>query len=188
LSEELRTIIERCLAGDQAAMRLLVEQYRDNVFGLCVRMLGRLHDAEDAAQDVFLRVFRSLHHLDLSRELEPWLLAITGNCCRTRLKQRSRRPETSPLTDDAWDDSAPTHSGDELAEEVRLGLSRLREEHRRAFLLFHEQELNYAEIAAVLEIPLGTVKTWVHRARRELIEHLQQRGVVEEPRHVVRKV
>ena len=169
-------------------MRTLVERYRDNVFGLCVRMLGRLHDAEDAAQEVFLRMFRSLHQLDLTRELEPWLLAITGNCCRTRLTQRTRRPETSRLVEDVPDVSSCLDSGDDLAEEVQLGLSRLREEHRRAFLLFHEQELNYAEIAEVLEVPLGTVKTWVPRARRELIEHLQQRGVVEEPRHVMRKV
>lgn len=168
-------------------MRQLVERYRDNVFGLCVRMLGRIHDAEDAAQEVFLRVFRSLHRVDRTRDFEPWLLAITGNCCRTRLKQRSRRLESQPL-EEVCDQSPSAASGDDLAEEVRLGLAQLREEHRRAFLLFHEQELSYAEIAGVLDAPLGTVKTWVHRARRELIEHLQQRGVIEEPRHVVRKV
>lgn len=188
MSDELRTLIERCLRGDQSAMRQLVERYRDNIFGLCVRMLGHLQDAEDAAQEAFVRVFRSLHKVDLERDIEPWLLAIAGNCCRTRLKQRGRRGAPAPLATDVCDDAAPADSGRDLAEEVRLGLSHLREEHRQAFLLFHEQELSYAEIANLLEAPLGTVKTWVHRARQELIERLQQRGVIEDTRHAVRKV
>ena len=61
-----------------------------------------------------------------------------------------------------------------------LALEKVREEYRRAFLLFHEQQLSYDEIAVVLAVPLGTVKTWVHRARRELVEHLRRRGVVPE--------
>ena len=70
----------------------------------------------------------------------------------------------------------------DLAEEVQLALARVREEYRRAFLLFHEQELSYADIGKVLSVPLGTVKTWVHRARRELIGHLAERGVVRDYR------
>ena len=95
--EELRTTIERCLAGDQAAMRALVERYQGNVFGLCYRMLGRYHDAEDAAQETFVRALRSVTQVDLKRDFEPWLLAIAGNCCRTRLARRKKRPEGLPL-------------------------------------------------------------------------------------------
>jgi RNA polymerase sigma-70 factor (ECF subfamily) len=66
-----------------------------------------------------------------------------------------------------------------LAEEVELAMGALRAEYRRAFLLFHEQQLSYQQIAEVLACPLGTVKTWVHRARREIVEQLTERGVVE---------
>ncbi|KKL55005.1 hypothetical protein LCGC14_2259720, partial [marine sediment metagenome] len=76
----------------------------------------------------------------------------------------------------------------DLAEEVELALGTLRAEYRQAFLLFHQHELSYAEISATLDCPLGTVKTWVHRARRELIARLAQRGVVQELRHEVRRV
>jgi RNA polymerase sigma-70 factor (ECF subfamily) len=93
-----------------------------------------------------------------------------------------------PLLTDVSDNAMEEEAGKNLAEEVRLGLAGLREEHRRAFLLFHEQQLSYDEIAGLLEAPLGTIKTWVHRARRELIDLLQQRGVLEEARHAVRKV
>jgi RNA polymerase sigma-70 factor (ECF subfamily) len=187
--DDLRTILERCLAGDQVAMQALVQRYQSNVFGLCVRMLGRHHDAEDAAQEAFIRALRNLDKVDLARgDIEPWLLAIAGNCCRTRLAQRKRRGESLPLLHDVSDAAVEEEAGKNLAEEVRLGLADLREEHRQAFLLFHEQELSYGEIANVLDAPMGTVKTWVHRARRELIDRLQRRGVLEESRHAVRKI
>ena len=75
-----------------------------------------------------------------------------------------------------------------LAEEVSLALEDIREEYRQAFLLFHEQELSYADIAETLDCPVGTVKTWVHRARRELIERLRRREVVNEVRHGSREI
>jgi RNA polymerase sigma-70 factor (ECF subfamily) len=188
LFNDLRTILERCLAGDQSALRIFVEQYQNNVFGLCYRMLGRHHDAEDAAQETFIRALRSLERVDPNRDIEPWLLAIAGNCCRTRLARRKRRPEGLSLVADVGDDSVEEEAGRNLAEELHHGLAELREEHRQAFLLFHEQQLSYEEIAKVLNVPMGTVKTWVHRARRELIDRLQKRGVVEESQHAMRKV
>jgi RNA polymerase sigma-70 factor (ECF subfamily) len=186
--DDLRLIIQRCRAGDQAALRRFVEHYQGNVFGLCYRMLGRRHDAEDAAQDAFLRVVQNLDKVDLDRDIEPWLLTIAGNCCRTRLARRKQRPDAMPLAVDVSDDAVEEQSGREMAEEVQQGLEALREEYRQAFLLFHEQQLSYADIADVLAVPIGTIKTWVHRARRELIDRLQQRGVIEDSRHAVRKV
>ncbi len=186
--DELRTIVERCRAGDQRAMQVLVERYQGNVLGLCFRMLGHRQDAEDAAQDALVRALRNLDKVDLERDIEPWLLAIAGNCCRTRLAQRARRPANLPLVTDIPDGALEEESGRHLAEEVHLGLESLREEHRQAFLLFHEQELSYDEIARTLGVPMGTIKTWVHRARRELIDRLRRRGMIEEARHAVRKV
>ena len=88
------------------------------------------------------------------------------------------------LPDDAPDERAAQH----LGEEVQLALAIVRDEYRQAFVLFHEHELSYAEIAESMSVPLGTVKTWVHRARKELIEELRRRGVVPEPRHEVPRV
>ncbi len=182
---DLKTLVDHCLAGDQSAMLQLVERFRGQVFGLCYRMLGQRQDAEDAAQETFVRVLKNLHRWDPSRQFEPWLLAIAGNRCRTALSSRKRRPALEPaiewLADDAPDQRAAQH----LAEEVALALAAVRDEYRQAFVLFHEQELSYTEIAAAMEVPLGTVKTWVHRARRELIDHLRMRGAIPEERRPV---
>jgi RNA polymerase sigma-70 factor (ECF subfamily) len=182
-SDDLRGRIARCLAGDQTAMLALVEQFRGQVFGLCYRMLGQRQDAEDAAQETFVRVLKNLHRWDPARDFRPWLLAIAGNRCRTALAARRRRPRSEPSVELVADDAPSQQPADQLAEELRLALGRLRPEYRQAFLLFHQHELTYADIAQAMHVPLGTVKTWVHRARRELIEHLRQRGAIPEARN-----
>jgi RNA polymerase sigma-70 factor (ECF subfamily) len=185
---DLRRLVRQCVGGDQAAMLALVERFRGQVFGLCYRMLGQRQDAEDAAQETFVRVLKNLHRWDPARDFEPWLLAIAGNRCRTALATRKRRPAGSDalidqLPDDAPDLAAARH----LAEEVHLALAEVRDDYRQAFVLFHEQELSYAEIAETMEVPLGTVKTWVHRARRELIDLLRRRGALPEQREPERE-
>jgi RNA polymerase sigma-70 factor (ECF subfamily) len=176
-NEELQ-LIDRCLAGEQAAMTEFVERFRTPVFGLAYRMLGHRHDAEDVSQESFVRALRSLHQWDRSRAMLPWLLAIVGNRCRTLLASRRKRP-TAGLAADQLADSRIEPQTQNLAEEVSLGLAGLRVEYRQAFLLFHEQQLSYQEIAESMGKPVGTIKTWVHRGRRELVERLKARGVVE---------
>lgn len=184
--DELRQIIRRCLRGEQAAMTEIVVQMRGKVYGLCYRMLGHREDAEDVVQETFVRVLKSLGRWDSSREFEPWVLAIAGNRCRTALAARQRR-FTGPLVEDSVVDPTPTrHSEQQLREEVDLGLDQLRPEYRQAFQLFHDEELSYDAIAERMGVPLGTVKTWVHRARKELIQHLLERQVVVESNHAVR--
>jgi len=178
-SHDLKTLVRQCLAGDQRSMLALVERFQGQVFGLCFRMLGQRQDAEDAAQETFVRVLKNLHRWDPTRDFQPWLLTIAGNRCRTALATRRRRP-AGELNEELVADNEPDHdAGRQLAEEVHLALGHLRPEYRQAFLLFHEQELSYAEIADALDVPLGTIKTWVHRARRELIDRLRQRGAIE---------
>jgi RNA polymerase sigma-70 factor (ECF subfamily) len=177
---ELQTLVGQCLTGDQSAMLALVERFRGQVFGLCYRMLGQRQDAEDAAQETFVRVLKNLHRWDQARDFEPWLFAIAGNRCRTALSARKRRPTAEAVLDIIPDKEPDHRPAQHLAEEVQLALATLRDEYRQAFVLFHEQELSYADIAAAMEVPLGTIKTWVHRARRELIDYLRKRGAIPE--------
>jgi RNA polymerase sigma-70 factor (ECF subfamily) len=158
-------------------MRALVESFQADVFGLCVRLLRHRHDAEDVTQEVFLRVFRSLRRWDSSRPLRPWVLGIAVNRCRTWLAQRQRRPEpvdylhdtaTAPLADDSA----------ELVSEIAAAVASLRPDYRSVFVLFHELGQPYEDIADSLGRPVGTIKTWLHRARLEVLERLKLRGMV----------
>lgn len=185
LPDDIRELVERSLAGDELAMSALVDQFAGQVFGLCYRMLGNRQDAEDMVQETFVRVFRSLSQFDSDREFRPWLLAIAGNRCRSLLLSRKRVPRPTDLMEDLEDTGSHGDGLRALTEEVDLALSGLREEYRAAFLLFHQHELSYAEIGTALGCPVGTVKTWIHRARQELARQLRARGVVEEPQHEV---
>lgn len=186
-ADELRPLVRRCLGGCQTAMLELVQRFQGQVFGLCYRMLGKREDAEDAAQETFIRVLRSLARWDDSRDFEPWLLAIAGNRCRTALANRRRKPAADNL-DDVAPVAADSEGDTHLAEEVQRALAQVRDEYRQAFVLFHEHEKSYGEIADMMGVPLGTIKTWVHRARRDLMEQLKQRGAVEDVRYAVRRV
>jgi RNA polymerase sigma factor (sigma-70 family) len=175
------TLVRRCLRDDPAAVRALVERFQGPVYGLCVRLLAHRHDAEDVTQEVFVRVFRSLRRWDRARPLQPWVLAIAANRCRTWLARRARRPEpVDYLADVAADPHAgPADDAGELAREVTRALADLRPDYRTAFVLFHERNQSYETIAAVLDRPVGTVKTWLHRARLELLDALRRRGMVD---------
>lgn len=188
MSDDVLGLVDRCLVGEQAAIGEFVERFQPRLFGLCYRLLSHRQDAEDMTQESLVRALRGLGGWDRSREIMPWLLAIAGNRCRSYLALRRRRPSISPLVELAVDTATGDESARNLGEELRLALETVREEYRQAFLLFHEQELSYAEIAAAMDCPVGTIKTWVHRARRELIERLRQREVLAEAPHVVRAV
>lgn len=179
MPDDVTELVRRSRLGEQAAMTELVELFRGQVFGLCYRMLGQREDAEDITQESFVRAMRSLGRFDSRREFRPWLLAIAANRCRTLLASRRKVPKPSSEVEEL-PDARSLREERHIGEEVALALTTLREEYRQAFVLFHQQELNYAEIAEVLGCPVGTVKTWVHRARRELADFLRRRGIVEE--------
>jgi len=175
-------LVRRCLRGDTEAMERLVATYQADVFGLSVRLLHHRHDAEDVVQEVFLRVFRSLRRWDSRRPLRPWIMGITVNRCRTWLAQRSRRPE---LVDYLHETAARdvTDNSSELSREIDLAVQDLRMEYRSVFVLFHERGLPYDEIAQALRKPVGTIKTWLHRARLEVLDRLRKRGMISEVGH-----
>ena len=172
-----RELAERCLSGDQTAIRAFVEHFQGLVFAICLRRLRNREDAEDVAQQTMVRAIRHLRHWDKKRPLKPWLLMIAVNRCRTRLSQRNHQTRTfDPVIDSP---AGQIRLGaQDLAEELELALAKVRDEYRSCFLLFHQQELSITRIAEIMKCPEGTIKTWLHRARRELAEHLIERGVV----------
>lgn len=174
LDPDPRQIVRRCRLGEEAAFGDLVSYYGSRVLAFCLRFLRQRQDAEDAAQETLVRACRYLPRFDESREFEPWLLAIANNRCRTALAARRRRPAAATLLEhpeartECLDGALDGAAQWDLV--LKAAMQSLRPEYRDAFVLFHVDHLSYAEIAARLAVPIGTVKTWVHRARRELTQ------------------
>jgi RNA polymerase sigma-70 factor (ECF subfamily) len=162
--------------GEPDAVRELVERFQGVILALGIRMLGHRHDAEDVAQETIVRALRAIHGFDQERPLRPWLLGIAANRCRTALGRRARRPIPVESISDRVDNRQHLADPNDLAAELERALGRLRPGYRVVFVLFHEQGLPYEEISAAIDRPLGTVKTWLHRARSELAEDLARRG------------
>lgn len=181
VDDDLR-LVQACLQGDQRAITSLVEKFQADVYRLCQRILHHHQDAEDVTQEVFVRVFRSLRRWDGKRPLRPWIFGIAVNRCRTWLAKRAKRPESVSYLHDVVADK-PTDDVDELAAEIQKAVSRMREEYRTVFALFHDQGLAYEDIAAAIDRPIGTVKTWLRRARLEVLDQLKQRGMISEVEH-----
>ena len=170
-------LVRRCLTGDPAACRELVERFQGDVYGLTTRLLGHRQDAEDVTQEVFLRVFRSLRRWDDSRPLRPWVLGIAVNRCRTWVGRRGKVPDSADYLHETAD-HRPADDTAELHREIRAAVDALRDDYQTVFVLFHEHGRSYEEIAGVVGRPVGTVKTWLHRARIELLDRLRSRGLV----------
>ena len=172
-------LVEALRSGDQQAPRLLIERYQGVVYGLCYRMLNHQQDAEDVVQETFIRAFGPWGGSIPPGQSVPWLLEIAANRCRTALARRARKPMLA-LADPAYELADPRGGladPDDLAGELERALDGLRPEYRLVFVLFHSQHLSYDEIALVVTRPVGTVKTWLHRARAQLAEELSQRGI-----------
>lgn len=176
---EIVQLVQSCLADEEAGWLAFIERFQQPVFGLCLRMLRHRQDAEDVAQESLVRAVRNLHRWDQERPLLPWLLTITANRCRTALERRSRGPIATDFSIEPVGRERQDGEG-EIAEEVALAVDDLRDEYRECFILFYQSELGCAEISEVLGCPVGTIKTWLHRARNQVAERLRRRGVTAE--------
>jgi RNA polymerase sigma-70 factor (ECF subfamily) len=183
LPSEIHELVGRCLTGDAGAVRQFVENFQHVVYARCLQMLRDRHDAEDAMQETLLRAVRSLHHWDGERPILPWVLTIAANRCRTALSRRRDRPAELPELAEQ-----PETGRCDLGEELDAALGGLRDEYQTVFRMFYLQESNCVEIGRCLGVPEGTVKTWLHRARREIADRLKRRGVVSEDGHELHRI
>lgn len=180
MSDSTTHLVRRHLDNDPSAFGQLVGRYYQLVFSVCMHVTGHRQDAEDALQETFTRVARALPLWDDSRPIEPWLVTIARNRCRSLLSRRRPLYSLTIAAEPESNDAELEQSANVLAEEIRLAVESFPDKHREAFRLFHEHQLTYQEIADRLNCPLGTVKTWVRRARRDLIGRLRQRDVLGE--------
>ncbi|MEM1226571.1 MAG: RNA polymerase sigma factor [Planctomycetota bacterium] len=173
-------LVDRFRNRDASAFDELFRRHRDRVYRICLRALGHHQDAEDLTQETFGRFARSIHRWDSARPLEPWLAKIATNACRTFLSRRR-----GEVTGADWTQVVPAVSVDAVDEaghlagemmligELRDVLGRLPPDAAHAFELIHQHGYSYQAVATQLGCPVGTVKTWVHRARLQLIDRLR---------------
>ena len=183
-----RQLVERALAGSQEAYRAIVDRYQRPIYSLVVRMVRDPSTAEDLAQEVFCKAFRALSSFDRKRKFSSWLFKIAHNSAIDQLRKR-RVPTISLETEDAESDD-PLHryadpdaedpeeysKRQELAAAIEASLETLRPEYREVLILRFEQEKSYEDISEITDLPLGTVKTHLHRARKALARDLSQQG------------
>jgi RNA polymerase sigma-70 factor (ECF subfamily) len=169
-----QVLIRRAQAGDEEAFGLLFEQYKNLVYRTVYLTLGTAADAEDILQEVFLQVHRSLDGYDPARgAFSTWLYRITVNRCLNW--HRSRRQADS-LEDVAEKDVASVHSPADCYDEddsVRRALDKLSRKLRVVVILRHYWDLSYAEIAEIMDLPLGTVKSRLNLAMRQMRDDLE---------------
>ena len=165
---------------DNARFDDWVSRYRPIVFAVCMRMLDHRQDAEDATQETFSRLYRYGGRLDPTRPVLPYLKRIASNRCRTAIARR--RPTVAlpgPVEDPS--PSATMASvdgvGTSFREELQWAMAHLPPRHRQAFERFHLQQKSYPEIAGEMGCAEATVRTWVRRARVQLMETLRRREV-----------
>jgi len=156
----------------QEAFDRLLPEFQNKVFRLAYAMLGDTALAEDMAQEVFIRIWRALPGFRGQSTLSTWIYTITRNACLTALKKgaakRERSLEEPNVARAVEEASVPPARHGEI--DVLRFLDQLPERHRQVLRLYYMEERSYEEVARLLEWPMGTVKTYLHRARKELAE------------------
>jgi RNA polymerase sigma-70 factor (ECF subfamily) len=168
--DEEKLLAQKAMSGNIAAFTILVQTYQGLVYRLCRRYL-QTADAEDAAQETFIRALVHQKSFNPDLPIGPWLTTIARRICIDLRRKNSIRQNDKPVS---WDRS---HSGEGenalvFREEYRRfanGLNDLPENQREALILFYWEGMSYAEIATALEVPIGTIMTWLHRGKAKLL-------------------
>jgi len=180
--DPIEHLIQRCLKGDQAAWDSIVKQYWRKVFNVAYKFVGKHDEAEDLAQDIFLKIFKSLDTFDRRANFQTWLISVSRNLCIDHYRSVRKERETIDRDVDA-NELAPAAKEPgpiaalEQADRVALlrkALAALPDTLRTAVLMRDIQELSYQEIADKLRLPEGTVKSRINRGRTELARQVKK--------------
>jgi RNA polymerase sigma-70 factor, ECF subfamily len=184
-------LVRRCVSGDAAAWEEIVRTYNRRIYNICYRFAGSGNDAEDLAQEVFIKMYRTLGSYDPSKgAFATWVTTITRNLLVDHFRKTkqdrltdsmdtapSEHEDAQPLSEQIVDKSATPDArvrSREVGETVHAALGRLSPELREAVILRDLQDMDYREIAQVLKVPEGTVKSRINRGRAELARLLQR--------------
>jgi RNA polymerase sigma factor (sigma-70 family) len=181
-SGDIEALIQRCLGGDQAAWDQIVRTYWRKVFNVAYKFVGKHDEAEDLAQDIFLKIFKSLDTFDRRANFQTWLISISRNLCIDHYRSVRKERETIDRDVDANELSPVSHEESpsaalEQRDRVALlreALAALPETLRTAVLMRDIQEWSYQEIADKLRLPEGTVKSRINRGRTELARQIRK--------------
>src|SRR5437899_4880991 len=165
-----RELVERCRSGDERAFQELVDRYKDLVFALIARTIQDRSRAEDLAQDVFLRIHRGLPYFRGEAKLSTWIYRIVANVC---LQDRGGAPATVSLDDDRVPERAASSADRrfddlELRDRLEKAVARLPAQYRLLVAAHYLEGVRYEDLAEALQLPLGTVKTQLYRAKQQL--------------------
>ncbi len=178
---DIDTLAARCRAGDDLAWEALVRECQGRVFAIALHYLREREEARDAAQEVFIKIYNGLDSLQPDAPFLPWMLRTARNCCIDRLRRlKVRTPERPVPVNEALDAASnePTPEESWLTGATRRLVHRamgaLTEKNREILLLHHIQQLKLDEIAELLGVPIGTVKSRSNRARIELAKEVRR--------------
>jgi RNA polymerase sigma-70 factor (ECF subfamily) len=185
MEELVKRKIKEIHRGDKNAFGDIVEFYKDKVFQICFRMVGNRSEAEDIAQETFIRAYINIGNYNMDKKFSTWLYRIATNLCIDRLRKKkadysldaevtgtegltmySQIPSADPLPEDAV-------AFMELQDFLQRELLALPEKYRTAIILKYMEELSLNEISEILDLPVGTVKTHIHRGREALRKRLR---------------
>jgi RNA polymerase sigma-70 factor (ECF subfamily) len=184
-------LVRRCVAGDAVAWDEIVQRYHRRIYNICYRFAGSADDAQDLTQEVFIRMYRTLNSYDVGRgAFMTWVTTLTRNLLVDHFRKTkhdrltdsldataSDHPDAMPLSERIPDEGPAPDSGvqsRETRDAVHQALQKLSPELRESVILRDLQDMDYREIATVLKVPEGTVKSRINRGRAELARLLQR--------------
>jgi RNA polymerase sigma-70 factor, ECF subfamily len=182
-------VVQLAREGRERAYRELIGRYQRPVFSLIYRLVRDREKAEDLAQDTFIKVLNAIERYDPKYKFSSWIFKIAHNTALDQLRRKepetlsidgsphartAAEVESSTITPESGDETPEQYAlNRELGTEIEQAIGTLRSEYRTAILLCHVEGRPYEEIADIMAVPLGTVKTYIHRGRKELMRRLE---------------
>ncbi|GAB4333179.1 MAG: RNA polymerase sigma factor RpoE [Calditrichia bacterium] len=174
--ENEKVLVERILSGEEAAFAELVQKYQNLVYHIILRLVPNPHDQEDLFQEIFLKIYRGLANFRGESKLSTWIGRITFNTCMKFMKRSFREADfnlnedlTGEIAESNWEKVGEA----ERSLQLHRAVSELPKTYRLLIELFHFQELSYKEISEITDMPEGTVKNYLFRARKALRQILE---------------